>query len=353
MISIIIVPIAVVLLAFIMEFFLPDLQAPDILLGARVKTEFKKEKEGKTIVLKYRLTLILAAILSLLLTLINSLFIDIFTPLIFAFLSSMNVVYWRRVVIKERGEELPEPTKRYAIISTPQGKMIYMPLILAWIVLISTIIIGIVYYSSAPAEIPYHVLSSGKIEYVPKTIIKFFLIDLIALIPFSLITIFTLISAKTPNIINPAYPEQSYIAYSKFKESVVILSGVILFIIGTLMTSISFFIWGFLKITYIPELLVSMVSTIFLLTTIFYFKVGVEGGSYLRNIVVNNEVFNDDKYWKGGIIYYNPADPRIMVPRRNGFGYTINLGNRTGLLILISLIAIIPTVVVLIILLAR
>ncbi len=347
----IIIFIVIIFLIFIMEFFLPNLQPPDILLGARVKTEFKEGK-GKNIVQKYRLTLLLATILSLLLTLINSSFIDMFTPLILAILSSINLVYWRRVVMKERGE-LPEATKRYAIISTPLGKTIYIPLILAWVLLISALIIGAIYYNNAPAQIPYHVLSTGKIEYVPKTVIRFILIDLIALIPYSLITILTLISARTTNIINPAYPEQSYLAYSKFKESIVILSGIVLFITGTLMTSISFFIWGFLKITYVTELLVSLVSTIFLLTTIFYFKVGVEGGSYLRSVVVNGEVFNDDKYWKGGIVYYNPVDPRIMVPKRDGYGYTINMGNRTGLLIFISLIAIIPTVVILTILLAR
>jgi uncharacterized membrane protein len=35
-----------------------------------------------------------------------------------------------------------------------------------------------------------------------------------------------------------------------------------------------------------------------------------------------------DDCWKGGLIYYNPADTALMVERRDGVGYTINLGNR-------------------------
>ena len=31
-----------------------------------------------------------------------------------------------------------------------------------------------------------------------------------------------------------------------------------------------------------------------------------------------------DSCWKGGLIYYNPADPALMVERRNGIGYTPN-----------------------------
>ena len=31
--------------------------------------------------------------------------------------------------------------------------------------------------------------------------------------------------------------------------------------------------------------------------------------------------------WKGGIVYYNPNDPVIFVGRRDGAGFTLNMGN--------------------------
>jgi uncharacterized membrane protein len=36
-----------------------------------------------------------------------------------------------------------------------------------------------------------------------------------------------------------------------------------------------------------------------------------------------------DRCWKLGFLYYNPADPALMVEKRFGVGYTINLGSRT------------------------
>jgi uncharacterized membrane protein len=35
-----------------------------------------------------------------------------------------------------------------------------------------------------------------------------------------------------------------------------------------------------------------------------------------------------DACWKWGLVYVNPADPSIMVEKRFGIGYTVNLGNR-------------------------
>lgn len=45
-----------------------------------------------------------------------------------------------------------------------------------------------------------------------------------------------------------------------------------------------------------------------------------------------------DECWKLGQIYYNPDDPAMMVEKRFGVGYTINLGNRASWL-LIALLA--------------
>jgi len=38
--------------------------------------------------------------------------------------------------------------------------------------------------------------------------------------------------------------------------------------------------------------------------------------------------------WRGGLLYVNPADPALWVPKRTGLGYTINLGHRYGWLTL-------------------
>ncbi|CAM5347612.1 DUF1648 domain-containing protein [Leifsonia shinshuensis] len=42
---------------------------------------------------------------------------------------------------------------------------------------------------------------------------------------------------------------------------------------------------------------------------------------------------DDDRHWKGGLIYVNPADPALFVPKRFGVGLTINLGHPGGMAI--------------------
>jgi len=41
-----------------------------------------------------------------------------------------------------------------------------------------------------------------------------------------------------------------------------------------------------------------------------------------------------DACWKWGLIYINPADPSILIEKRFGIGYTLNLGNRWTWLLL-------------------
>ena len=41
-----------------------------------------------------------------------------------------------------------------------------------------------------------------------------------------------------------------------------------------------------------------------------------------------------DAGWKGGFLYYNPNDPALLVERRMGIGWTLNLANRWSWLIL-------------------
>lgn len=33
---------------------------------------------------------------------------------------------------------------------------------------------------------------------------------------------------------------------------------------------------------------------------------------------------HDSRHWKAGVFYWNPDDPRDMVPRRRGHGTTLN-----------------------------
>lgn len=50
---------------------------------------------------------------------------------------------------------------------------------------------------------------------------------------------------------------------------------------------------------------------------------------------------DDDRYWYGGVLYYNPDDPDPVVPRRYGFGWTVNIGHPLGKLFIAIMIGMI------------
>jgi uncharacterized membrane protein len=43
-----------------------------------------------------------------------------------------------------------------------------------------------------------------------------------------------------------------------------------------------------------------------------------------------------EECWKGGMLYYNPRDPVLFVGRRDGAGFTLNMGNRWSWAVLAS-----------------
>ena len=83
-------------------------------------------------------------------------------------------------------------------------------------------------------------------------------------------------------------------------------------------------------------------------TVILAIKVGRKDSDLDVEIIDedSSEVINadDDQYWKGGLIYFNPNDPSIFVEKRFGVGWTLNLARPLGYIILIG-----PLLVILII----
>jgi uncharacterized membrane protein len=54
-----------------------------------------------------------------------------------------------------------------------------------------------------------------------------------------------------------------------------------------------------------------------------------------RPTVVNRD---DDRFWKGGLVYVNRSDPAIVVTARIGVGWTLNFGNPAGWLIIAGIV---------------
>lgn len=50
------------------------------------------------------------------------------------------------------------------------------------------------------------------------------------------------------------------------------------------------------------------------------------------------DAVDDDQHWKGGLFYVNRDDPALVVPRRFGLGWTLNLGRPGGVAVTILLL---------------
>lgn len=54
-----------------------------------------------------------------------------------------------------------------------------------------------------------------------------------------------------------------------------------------------------------------------------------------------NKIVEGDSDYKFGVIYFNTTDPRIVVPKKHGMGWTFNLGHPAGQLATVATVGLI------------
>ena len=127
-------------------------------------------------------------------------------------------------------------------------------------------------------------------------------------------------------------------------------SSLFLFIVNVLIT----LLFSFLQLQMIhPNIVdgavVTAIPLLFLLivligTVIFALKVGRAGGGVESSLKEGISDVDDDSFWKGGVFYFNKNDPSIFVEKRFGVGWTLNLANPIGYLIIL-----VPLIIILLI----
>ncbi|WP_284036999.1 DUF1648 domain-containing protein [Neobacillus sp. 114] len=100
----------------------------------------------------------------------------------------------------------------------------------------------------------------------------------------------------------------------------------------------------FMMILPLGFMVITLAGTIWLAVKVGSVDSDFEGKPIMEN-TNNVEAMDEDKYWKGGLFYYNRNDPSVFVEKRFGIGYTLNFANPIGYLIIILpivLICILP-----------
>ena len=226
------------------------------------------------------------------------------------------------------------------------------------IVMFFIIITGIFYYPHIPSVFPTHYGANGLPNaYSSKTVLSVFLVPIIGAIT----TIFIIILAYA--ISRTSIREDTAVQHAGertniFRHRMVLLILIIPAFMNITFALSSFQEWGLIRNINIA-ILISPVLAIVVVTMIVSFTTG-QGGSNIRirdnqkspvNTESGRDTADDDRYWKGGVIYVNRNDGRIMVPKRFGVGFTINMGNPVGLAIFAIIISIPVAIIIAVIVL--
>ncbi|MGE8204216.1 DUF1648 domain-containing protein [Heyndrickxia sp. NPDC080065] len=216
-------------------------------------------------------------------------------------------------------------------------------LLISFVIAIASIIITILFYKEIPNRMPMKYDFKGNVtNWVDKNYWSVFQLPLIQLFLTGLFLYLNQIISRSKQQINASNPEKS------MKQNVIFRRRWSLFLIVTsILMSLMFFLIQLSFIININQNLLQgfslgLVGIIILLVIIISVTTG-QGGSRvkIKNDFSNNKInYDDDRFWKLGVFYFNPNDPSLWVEKRFGTGWTINLARPIGWMVMITIILI-------------
>ena len=211
-------------------------------------------------------------------------------------------------------------------------------------VIILNFLILILSYDKAPAQIPLHFDMLGNAtEFTVKSYLHVLMIPLSSsLMLLVFVGVYFLIKRSRQEI-DSHNPEISAQKNRRFR---LIWSGYLSIMCTVLITWFFFLSLHINNLLIIPGNLFRVMNMgipfMILLSAIALAIVTGQSGSRLkfRQTGSSQDADNadDDRYWKLGMIYYNPDDPSFLVEKRYGVGWTINFGHISTVVMLIGIL---------------
>ncbi|MGW4484253.1 DUF1648 domain-containing protein [Amycolatopsis sp. NPDC004368] len=217
-------------------------------------------------------------------------------------------------------------------------------------VLAATVVLGIVRYPDLPATLTLHYNASGTPDRTAaKSVGSAFGV---VFVQAAITALFLGIAYATPRFrpdLDPARPRTSAAQHRRFTHNMTRVLLLFAACVNLTMLVASWQIWsGSTQVAIVPIILPTIVGAAGLLA--FAVRTG-QGGSRLpapdekpRDAVERD----DDRFWKGGLLYVNRADHAVFVPKRVGLGWTLNFGNPMaigGFVVLLAAVIAVPIVV--------
>lgn len=341
-----IVYIPLIFILFILGLIMPKVSRKDIHFGVQLNDSLGSGSDVRKFYRDYvRLYVYICGSFSIMSILIvaTKVFNILFPYFILAVLLLWTFIYYsihKKVLGYKRINEKIEASKKVIVVDTRfRNDSIRKLLPSPWwfcipaAVIIINIVSGFIVYDHLPLIVPTHWNSAGRVDGgCLKTYGVIFILPVIQ----SFITVFLFLIYKvagwSKQQISAEEPETSVGKNRLFRYR----WGAYFIALSTALvlenTIINFHILQIIRLNTLIIILLSPVSMLLIFTSVITmaFWTG-QGGSRVK---IRKEKFNsgkslnkdEDRFWKAGLIYFNPQDPTLFIEKRFGIGWGLNYG---------------------------
>ena len=343
------------------------LRPPGLPLSVRVPQAHADDPVVLSAIRRFRWSLVVVWMLTAALTVVLALtgqtpLATILPLLLYTLLSVLALVLSRRMILRAKrdGEWFEGIPVRVTAQITPTAYH-HPPIVwpaLAAIVLAVAAAVDVALYPGLPDPIPVHFNFSGEADgWAAKSFWSVFGVLVVGAAVVVLLTALSLVAARyNARTQTDDTPDQAALR-ARVQRSM----------LTSLLSQLSFVIaLGISAIELVQRLLpgatwtvaVCAIALVVLIMAVVIAAV-VRGRLQLRPANVRDprtprpDAADDDRHWKGGLFYVNRDDPSLLVPRRFGLGWTLNLGRPAGVALTILLLLVVAGAVTTVILLAH
>ena len=336
---------------------MPVLRREHAFFGVRVSREFY-EGEGRRILHRYWLCLIASFVAFAAIGILTSYYRRNFVYAVVSYLVTYPVAFalYANFAREVRPFRLINEAKKFATSLRTRRLADYTIILLEALLVVLAItpfVILVYYYPSIPERVPVHWGFNGMPDrWARKTLSTVFFIPVLStyLQSWFLLLKYDLVHAK---MTLPADQAEVYLAA---KEKLIVTSmrmmdwlrGLIAILLGLVSMFILFTTIESLR-HWMPIANLSIWPLVaLLLVVIFYYLFRFMAiNNALEEATGNSNVQREseaEKWSSGGLFYYNPNDPALIVEKRDGLGFTYNFAGK-GIRLRIAFLALVPIII--------
>ena len=221
-----------------------------------------------------------------------------------------------------------------------------LPLRWEWLhvaIIVASLALTWALYPQMPDQIIQHVDFNGvPTDYMPKSPMTALFPAAVTAFMAAIMTCSHAMVIRSKRPVDPENPASSSLAYALFAR----MQSIVLFVSGILLSAVTGITMPLAFAEIVPMdamgALVIVAVLIIVAASVWVAVVyGQSGARAIKQDVASGTMpMDEDRMWLAGIFYCNPSDPSIVVPKRFGVGWTINVGRLGGWAILIGLLVV-------------